>query len=271
MGIAPPTRWVPRRGPTDQMAQNIALSWLAGGRILELKTVQVDDRLTIPRPCIDMTNVGYNVEWSQELRLRESLREYVAGSMLIDVLREMIPGAKQKSDTILDMSVGYDLAGVRSPEVRSWIASMKDAGKEVDALRREIPEELRALPRPRFQDRALRPGHALHVPRLPGRARSRPSRASCSTELDLHVTVKLNPTLLGREAVDGLLHDRLGYGEVETRPEDFDSDLQWEQALEITDRLTERARSRGRTFRVKLLATPSWSAITAASSRRARR
>src|SRR6185295_9118984 len=36
-----------------------------------------------------------------------------------------------------------------------------------------------------------------------------------------------------------------------TRAEDFDRDLQWAQALEITDRLSELAASRGRTFQVK--------------------
>ena len=77
----------PAAGPQDQMAQNIVLSWLAGSRILELKTVQINDRLVLPRPCIDATTVGYNVEWSQELRLAESYREYVAGSMLVDILR----------------------------------------------------------------------------------------------------------------------------------------------------------------------------------------
>src|SRR4029079_15323792 len=77
----------PAAGPQSQMAQNLVLSWLAGSRILELKTVQIDDRLTIARPCIDATNVGYNIEWSQELRLPESLREYVKGSMLIEMLR----------------------------------------------------------------------------------------------------------------------------------------------------------------------------------------
>src|SRR5262245_12081826 len=71
----------PAAGPQSQMAQNIVLAWLAGSRILELKTVQIDDRLTIPRPCIDVPNVGFNVEWSQELRLADSLREYVAGAM----------------------------------------------------------------------------------------------------------------------------------------------------------------------------------------------
>src|SRR5262249_2391727 len=58
-------------------------------------------------------------------------------------------------------------------------------------------------------------------------------------------------TLLGKAAVDGLLHDVLGYAEVRARAEDFDKDLQWHQALEITDRLSELARSRGRTFQVK--------------------
>jgi putative selenate reductase len=241
----------PAAGPHGQMAQNIALSWLAGGRILELKTVQVEDRLKIPRPCIDMTNVGYNVEWSQELRLEDSLHEYVAGSMLIDVLRQLVPGGKSKPDTILDMSVGYDLAGIRSPKVRSWIASMKDARKEVEALRREIPDELE-----RFRDLdfgttlsdqvTLSTFHGCPAAEIEAIA------GFLLEELELNVTVKLNPTLLGREAVDGLLHDRLGYVEMETRAEDFARDLQWEQALEVTDRLTERARVLGRVFRVKL-------------------
>jgi putative selenate reductase len=41
----------PAAGPHGQMAQNLVLSYLAGGRIMELKTVQVNDRLTIPRPA----------------------------------------------------------------------------------------------------------------------------------------------------------------------------------------------------------------------------
>jgi len=56
----------PAAGPHTQMAQNIVLSFLGGGRIMELKTVQILDQLEIPRPCIDVRNVGYNIEWSQE-------------------------------------------------------------------------------------------------------------------------------------------------------------------------------------------------------------
>src|SRR5512134_3900394 len=121
----------PAAGPHGQMAQNVLLSWLAGARFIEMKTV------------------GYNVEWSQELRLAESLREYVKGSMLIDVARAQgllgRPDDPARDDPILDLSVGYDLAGVRSPAVRSWVESMKDARAEVEALRGEIPDGHRRL------------------------------------------------------------------------------------------------------------------------------
>ena len=59
----------PAAGPHSQMAQNIILSWLGGGRLMELKTVQVLDELEIGRPCIDMETIGYNIEWSQELKI----------------------------------------------------------------------------------------------------------------------------------------------------------------------------------------------------------
>ena len=78
----------PAAGPQTQLAQNIVLSWLAGSRILELKTVQINDRLQLTRPCIDMATVGYNTEWSQELLLDESLREYVKASMIVEILQK---------------------------------------------------------------------------------------------------------------------------------------------------------------------------------------
>jgi putative selenate reductase len=239
----------PAAGPQDQMAQNIVLAWLAGSRILELKTVQINDRLVLPRPCIDATTVGYNVEWSQELRLAQSLREYVAGSMLVDILiAEGIGGPA--TETIYDMSVGYDLAGVRSAPVRAWVEGMKNAAADVAALRAKIPADLKRFRDVPFRERlsdqvTLSTFHGCPAAEIEGIARF------LLTEMGLHVTVKMNPTLLGRAAVDGLLHDVLGYREIETRPEDFERDLQWSEALEITDRLTDLAQSMGKTFQVK--------------------
>ncbi len=245
----------PAAGPHGQMAQNVLLSWLAGGRFLELKTVQVNDRLAIPRPCIDMETVGYNVEWSQELRLEESLREYVKGSMLIDVARTEgllgRPHDPRHDETVLDLSVGYDLAGVRSEGVRAWIAAMKDARTLVEALRAEIPDELRRL---RDVDFRTALSDQVTLSTFHGCPADEIERITLflMEEMGLHVTVKLNPTLLGKNEVDALLHDVLGYAEVETRAEDFAKDLQWAQALAMTDRLADRARALGRELRLKL-------------------
>ena len=76
---------------------------------MELKTVQVLDELQIPRPCIDMQTVGYNVEWSQELRVEQSLHEYVKGSMLIQILQASgkLTLANNFGNVLYDMSVGY--------------------------------------------------------------------------------------------------------------------------------------------------------------------
>ena len=76
----------PASGPHTQLAQNLVLAWLAGGRFMELKTVQVDDELVIPRPCIHVPHLGFNVEWSQELRVGQSALEYVKGWMLVHML-----------------------------------------------------------------------------------------------------------------------------------------------------------------------------------------
>jgi len=59
-------------GPHSQLAQNIVVAWLCGARFIELKTVQTLDQIEVSKPCIDMQDEGYNVEWSQELRVEES-------------------------------------------------------------------------------------------------------------------------------------------------------------------------------------------------------
>lgn len=63
------TPFGPAAGPHSQMAQNIVAAWLCGARYIELKTVQTLDELNVSKPCIDMEDEGYNVEWSQELKL----------------------------------------------------------------------------------------------------------------------------------------------------------------------------------------------------------
>ena len=118
----------PAAGPQTQLAQNIALSYLAGGRILELKTVQVNDHLVIPRPCIDMRTVGFNVEWSQELEVADSLREYAKARLLVAILAELCAIPEAERDVVFDVSVGYDLEGIRSPKMSAFFDGIHDAG-----------------------------------------------------------------------------------------------------------------------------------------------
>ncbi|MCB9205894.1 MAG: hypothetical protein H6611_01030 [Ignavibacteriales bacterium] len=70
-------------GPHTQMAQNIISSWLVGARYIELKTVQTLDELEVTKPCIDMEDEGYNCEWSQELKIKDSYDEYLNAWILI--------------------------------------------------------------------------------------------------------------------------------------------------------------------------------------------
>ena len=248
----------PAAGPHGQMAQNIVLAWLAGGRILELKTVQILDRLSVPRPCIDAQNICFNVEWSQELSLEQSLGEYLAASMLIDILKQddrfAGAGVGSGGDTLFDMSIGYDLKGIGSPRLLGWIGSMKDSRRRIDRLRTEIPDEFRRLRDLDFSSSVSRQVTLSTFHGCPAAEVEEIARWLL-TEQELDVTVKLNPTLLGRAQVEELLHDALGYTELETRPEDFERELGWEPTLEMTDRLGALARSLGRGFGVKLTNT----------------
>jgi putative selenate reductase len=244
----------PAAGPHDQLIQNIVLSWLAGSRIIELKTVQIMDELKIPRPCIDMANVGYNVEWSQELKLEQSLREYVGAAMLIEILKDSKLLGEDfgvgLSDTIYDMSVGYNLEGIRSPRVRAWIDGMKDATAIIDELRPQLAgrwARYRDFPfEKRISDTiTLSTFHGCPAEEIEGIV------TFLLTEMDVHVCVKLNPTLLGKEHVEHILHDVLGYHDILVTQDAFDKDLQFDDAMHMIPRLDSLARSRGKRLAVK--------------------
>ncbi|MHC4089441.1 MAG: glutamate synthase [Planctomycetota bacterium] len=245
----------PASGPHTQMAQNIVLSYLAGGRIMELKTVQINDRLAIPRPCIDMTNVGYNVEWSQELRIEQSLNEYVTAAMLVHIIRHgdflgQVDLAGPLGDVIYDISLGYDLAGIRSGPVRSFIDGLLDATRLVDALRLQIPGRHAHLA---DLDYATRISGSVTLSTFHG-CPADEIEAICRfliDEYDLDVVIKMNPPMLGRERIEHLLHDVLGYREVGVNDEAFASGLTFEQGVEVCRRLGTHAASRGRSVGAK--------------------
>src|SRR5688572_24962347 len=232
----------PASGPQTQMAQNLVLSWLAGARIMELKTVQVNDELKISRPCIDAANIGYNVEWSQELRVADSLDQYVQGAMLIHMLRQApevfghpfgdatLNGVI--GETIYDMSIGYDLVGIQSEKVVSFMRGMIDASESVERLRDEIPHRLGRL---RELDYPTKLSRSITLSTFHGCPADEIERI-CEfllNELDVHVIVKMNPPMLGKERLEHLLYDVMGYTGLRVNEKAYTSGLQFDESLEI--------------------------------------
>ena len=242
----------PASGPQTQMAQNIVLSWLGGARIMELKTVQILDELEIPRPCIDMQTVGYNVEWSQELRIKQSLHEYVKGAMLIEILLASgkLDLAENFGDVLYDMSVGYDLQGIKSDKVRQFIEGMLNAADIVEHYRKQIPDQYRQF---RDLDFPTKLSDTLTLSTFHGCPPEEIEKIIdfLFREHGLNCIIKLNPTLLGKDRVHQLLNDIMGYEDVQVPDEAFANDTSWEQAQGFVERLGETAKSLGLGFGVK--------------------
>lgn len=252
-GFRAATPFGPAAGPHSQMAQNLVLAWLGGARILELKTVQIQDQLEIPRPCIDLRTIGFNVEWSQELTLEESLREYVKGAMLVEMLKTKLGLPAGFADTIWDMSVGYDLQGIRSEPVMTFIRGLMDASRVTEELRPQIPDEFAEF---RDLDFPTQLSRTLTLSTFHGCPPDEIERILdfLLREVGLHVIVKLNPVLQGPAETRRLLNDVLGY-ELTIPDTAFENDTRWDQAAAFVERLRTTAGECGLGFGVKLTNT----------------
>ncbi|TFG61502.1 MAG: putative selenate reductase subunit YgfK, partial [Spirochaetales bacterium] len=248
-------------GPHTQLCRNIISAWLCGARFIELKTVHVLDKLTLPRPCIDMEDEGYNCEWSQELSLEESFEQYADAWVLLHVLKARLFGPVKSGSAagtsagrgpgfIFNMSVGYNLEGIKSDTMRLFVSRMRDASGslpgKIEKVKRYFPE-----------------AEGIHIPsEISGSVTLSTMHGCPSEEIEkigrylleeagLHTTIKLNPTLLGPSILRGILNDGLGY-KIEVPDGAFGHDLVWEDAVGIITRLKRLAGEKGLSFGVKL-------------------
>jgi putative selenate reductase len=240
----------PSAGPHTQLSQNIVAAWLCGGRFIELKTVQILDELVIPRPCIDMADEGYNVEWSQELKLEESAQEYVNAWALVHILPRLL-GWDVTPNAIFDMSVGYNLEGIQSPAMTAFMDRLADARAPLAAIRAILKRNF-----PQFADIAIpdRLTNSVTLSTMHGCPPDEIERIAryMMEERGLHTVVKLNPTLLGKERVLDILHRSLGFTEIEIPDAVFEHDLMYPKALELIRTLQAVGRERRVVFGVKL-------------------
>ena len=249
-------------GPHTQLCQNIVAAYVGGARFFELKTVQTLDgeALHVEKPCILAEDEGCNVEWSTELTVPQALDEYVKAWFVLKILSREL-GLGSEDGFLFNMSVGYDLAGIRSPKIDGFIEGLKNAAAL--PVWSDCMEAARALlPRLHNVDEAYlttidpRLCASVTLSTLHG-CPPREIEAIAShllTEKGLHTYVKLNPTLLGyefcRETLDAMGYDYLVFDE-----RHFLDDLQFEEAVPMLDRLMDLAAAQGRAFGVKLTNT----------------
>ncbi len=235
-------------GPHTQLAQNIVASWLCGARFIELKTVQILDEIQVSRPCIDSADETFNCEWSQELKLEASFREYLNAWVLLHALAHKLglpdPG------THFNMSVGYNLEGIQSERVQAFIAAMRDAGP---ALQDAVDRVAKAYPAVRDIPIPAQLSNHITLSTMHGCPPAEIERiaAYLLKDLGVHTWVKLNPTLLGPERLRGLLNQTQGF-DIEVPDSAFGHDPKFEEAMAMVKNLASLAKGLPNAFGLKL-------------------
>ena len=238
-------------GPHTQMAQNLIVSWAVGARFMELKTVQTLDELEIPKPCIDVEDEGYNVEWSQELKMFESFDEYLRAWVLIHALHRKLGFPGDRPGMIFNMSVGYNLEGILNPNVQWFLDVMRDAS---DYLPAYMDIVARKYPEVREIEIPTELSDTVTLSTMHGCPPDEIERISSylMQERDLHTSVKCNPTLLGADRVRGIINSALRFDDVPIPDEAFGHDLEYVDAVPMFHNLRRIASEQGKTFGLKL-------------------
>ena len=258
------TPFGPAAGPNTQLAQNIIASYVTGARFFELKTVQKMDgaelSACVNKPCILASDEGYNCEWSTELTVPQAFGEYVKAWVACKLLAREF-GFGDPDGFVFNMSVGYDLEGIKTPTVDSFINGMKDASATPE-FKEAIAWAHANVDRFRHVDAAFVDSITPHISdsitesTLHGCPPAEIERIATHLicEKGLNTYIKCNPTLLGYEYARKTL-DSLGFGYIAFDSHHFDEDLQWADAVPMMERLQRLAAERGVEFGVKLTNT----------------
>ena len=254
----------PAAGPNTQLAQNIVASYYGGARFFELKTVQkMDGRelaACVAKPCITAEDECYNCEWSTELEVPQAFAEYVKGWFACKVMAKEYdlgdPDAFQ-----FNISVGYDLEGIKLPKVDRFINEMKDAKdteifKEckawllanLDRFKKVTKEDVEAIQSEIINSVTVSTLHGCPPSEIEAIA------SYLIQEKHLHTFVKCNPTLLGYEKARAIL-DEMGYDYIAFTDFHFKDDLQYSDAVPMLKRLQELAKGLDLNFGVKITNT----------------
>ncbi len=256
----------PAAGPNTQLSQNLIASYLAGSSWFELKTVQkMDGRelaACVPKPCIASGDECYNCEWSTELEVGQAYEEYVKAWVLIHILaKELDIGCPDA--IVFNMSVGYDLDGIKTPKIQKFLDDMIEAkdnpvfqdcikasleAVESGLLKKVTKEDILAIPSKISDSVTESTLHGCPPKEIEAIA------SYLLTEKHLNTYIKCNPTLLGYEFARKTLDD-LGFDYIAFDDHHFTTDLQWEDAVPMFERLIALAGELGLDIGIKLTNT----------------
>ena len=254
----------PAAGPHTQLAQNIIASYYAGARFFELKTVQKMDgaelSACVNKPCILADDEGYNSEWSTELTVPDAMGEYIKAWFILHVIAKEF-GLGAQDGFQFNISVGYDLAGIKGDKVNTFIDGMMEAKDTVifqecrkwlldnaDKFQNFTREDIEAIPSNVCNSATISTLHGCPPQEIESIANY------LLTEKHLNTFVKCNPTLLGydfaRKTMDEMGYDYMVFGDFH-----FRDDLQYEDAVPMLTRLMKLSEELGLEFGVKITNT----------------
>jgi len=252
----------PAAGPHTQLAQNLIASYVAGARFFELKTVQILDGEDLPvsKPCIAAKDECYNVEWSTELYVPQALEEYIKGWFAIKLLSREL-GLGSEKGFVFNMSVGYDLEGIKTEKIDSFIEGLKNA-ENTECYKECMEWAYGNLHKFEYVDKHLLDSitpkvcDSITLSTLHGCPPDEIERIASYLlkEKKLHTFIKCNPTLLGYDFARETM-DKLGFEYLDFNDKHFKADLQFDDAVPMFRRLQEIADNLSLEFGVKLTNT----------------
>ena len=256
------TPFGPAAGPHTQLAQNIIASYMGGSRFFELKTVQTLDGEDLPvaKPCILAADEGYNVEWSTELYVPQAFAEYAKAWFALKLLcKEFALG--DANGFVFNMSVGYDLTGIKTEKIDTYIENMKNAQDtaiwaECKAWALANLDKFSHIEAADIENINPHICTSITLSTLHGCPPAEIERIATYllTEKHLNTFIKCNPTMLGYDYARKTL-DALGYDYIVFDEHHFKEDLQFEDAVPMLQRLLQLAADKALSFGVKLTNT----------------
>lgn len=254
----------PAAGPHTQLTQNIVAAYVAGSRFFELKTVQIMDgdelAACVNKPCIKADDECYNCEWSTELYVPQAMEEYIKAWFLLHVLAKELSFGNTDGFQF-NISVGYDLAGIQSPKIDTFLETMKEAKENAvfqsckqylldhAGLFEQVTEaDIEQIPSDICNCVTISTLHGCPPQEIEKIARY------LIQEKGFHTFIKCNPTLLGYEFARKTM-DEMGYDYVAFGDFHFLDDLQYVDAIPMLGRLMKLSDEQNLEFGVKITNT----------------